>query len=246
MNIPDVLRADRFLDELAEFEETGDLPDLVMIYLPQDHTSGTSPGMPTPEAHMADNDLALGRIVEGISRSRFWPTTCIFVVEDDPQNGFDHVDGHRSICLVISPYTRRDAVVSEFYNQTSVLHTMERILGLPPMNQVDAQSPLMTACFVDEPDLTPYMSEPSNVPLDRLNPPEAALDPARRRWAEASLAQDFDGFDRADEDTLNRILWHSVKGTDAPYPAHLAGPHGTGLAGRKLIHIEFEDEDNHD
>ena len=105
MRIPDVLRADRFLDELADFEESGDFPDLVIIYLPEDHGSGTTPDLPTPAAHMADNDLAVGRIVEGLSKSRYWPTTCVFVIEDDPQNGFDHVDGHRSICLVASPYT---------------------------------------------------------------------------------------------------------------------------------------------
>ena len=244
MSIPDVLRADRFLEELDAFEASGDFPNLSVVYLPQDHTSGTSPGMPTPEAHMADNDLSLGRIVEGISRSRFWPTTCVFIIEDDPQNGFDHVDGHRSVCFVVSPYTKRGAVVSEFYNQTAVLHTMERILGLPPMNQMDALSPLMTACFTNEPDLNPYRALPANVPLDRLNPPRAALDPDRRRWADASLAQDFQGFDRADEDTLNRILWHASRGPDAPYPTALAGPHGTGLKGRKLIHVEFEDDDD--
>src|SRR5690606_27439176 len=111
MAIPDVLRADVFLKELAGFEKGGGLPNFTIVYLPQDHGSGTSPGFPTPRAHVADNDLALGRIVEGITRSRFWPKTCIFVVEDDPQDGFDHVDGHRSLCLVVSPYTRRGAVV---------------------------------------------------------------------------------------------------------------------------------------
>ncbi|WP_235963780.1 bifunctional YncE family protein/alkaline phosphatase family protein [Tautonia rosea] len=244
MKIPEVLRADRFLKELAEFEETGTFPNFVILYLPQDHGSGTTPGMPTPNAHMADNDLALGRIVEGISASRFWPKTCIFVIEDDPQNGFDHIDGHRSICLVASPYTKRGAVVSEFYNQTSVLHTMERILGLPPMNQMDAMSPLMTECFTDEPDFTPYTALPVTVPLDELNKQVSQLPPGQRVWAEASLAQDFTVFDRADEDTLNRILWHFAKGADTPYPAHLAGAHGTGLKGRKLIHVEFEDDDD--
>jgi YVTN family beta-propeller protein len=129
MRIPDVLRAEVFLRELKEFERKDYFPNLVIIYLPQDHTSGTQPGMPTPRAHVADNDLALGRIVEAISKSKFWAKTCIFVIEDDPQDGFDHVDGHRSLCLVISPYTKRGAVVSEFYNQSSVLHTICRILG---------------------------------------------------------------------------------------------------------------------
>ena len=112
------------------FEQRGDLPNLTIIFLPSDHTSGTRPGNPTPRAQVADNDLAVGRIVERISQSRFWPKTCIFVIEDDPQNGFDHVDGHRSLCLVVSPYTKRGAVVSKFYNQTSVLHTMSRMFGI--------------------------------------------------------------------------------------------------------------------
>lgn len=246
MNIPDVLRADRFLKELAEFEETGEFPEFSMIFLPQDHGSGTTPGMPTPSAHMADNDLAVGRLVEGISKSRFWPKTCIFVIEDDPQNGFDHIDGHRSICLVASPYTRRGEVISEFYNQTSVLHTMERMLGLPPMNQMDAMSPLMIDCFVEDPDLTPFEALPVTIPLDELNKPVSELPPGQRKWAEASLEQDFEGFDRADEDTLNRILWHFAKGADTPYPAELAGAHGTGLKGRKLMHVEVEDDDDDD
>src|SRR5205823_7506585 len=142
-----------FLKEFRDFEKKKTFPDLVMLYLPQDHTSGTTPGMPTPRAHLGDNDLALGRLVEAVSRSAFWKQTCIFVIEDDPQDGFDHVDGHRSVCLVISPYTKRGQVVSQFYNQTSVVHTMERILGLPAMNQLDGLAPLMTACFMDKPDL---------------------------------------------------------------------------------------------
>ncbi len=242
MRIPEVVRADRFLKELAEYQESGDFPNFTIIYLPQDHCSGTSPGMPTPEAHMADNDLALGRIVEGISKSRFWPRSCIFVVEDDPQNGFDHVDGHRSIGLVISPYTQRGAVVSEFYNQTSVLHTMEQILGLPPMNQMDALSPLMSSCFTTEPDFRPYEALPVDIPLDRLNPPLAQLNSKQRYWAEASLRQDFRGFDRADEDTLNRILWHAIRGVQIPYPIAFAGAHGRGLKQRQLIHQPSDDD----
>ena len=112
------------------------------------------------------------------------------------------------------------------------------------MNQLDAMSPLMTACFSDEPDLTPYDAVPNAVPLDQLNPPVEALAPADRRWAEASLAQDFEGFDRADEDTLNRILWHFARGSDAPYPAEFAGAHGKGLKGRKLVHIAVLDDDD--
>jgi hypothetical protein len=230
MDIPDVLRASAFLREFEEFERTGTFPNFVIVYLPQDHTSGTSEGSPTPAAHLADNDLALGRIVEGISKSSYWPKTVVFAIEDDPQDGFDHVDGHRSLGYVISPYTKRGAVVSKFYNQTSVLHTISRIFGLPPMNQIDAASPLMFNCFRNEPDLTPYTARPNTVPLNQLNPPKAALRDDALRWARESERQNLAEVDAADEDTLNRILWHAVKGADAPYPAHLAGGHGTGLS----------------
>lgn len=246
MDIPDVLRADIFLRDLKKYEQSGNLPNLVILYLPNDHTTGTTPGDPTPRAYMADNDLALGQVVEGISKSRFWPKTCIFVVEDDPQAGFDHIDGHRSICIVASPYTRRGTVISEFYNQTAVIHTMERILGLPPMNQMDALSPLMRACFTDKPNLTPYTCLPNKIPLTEVNPPKTALSPQMRRWADASLSQNFRAFDRADEDTLNRILWHAVKGASTPYPSHLAGPHGTGLKSRGLVLTGDEEEDEDD
>ncbi|MCS6830279.1 MAG: phosphoesterase [bacterium] len=244
MRIPDVLRADVFLKELKEFERKGYCPNLVIIYLPQDHTSGTQPGMPTPRAHVADNDLALGRVVEGISRSKFWQKTCIFVIEDDPQDGFDHVDGHRSVCLVISPYTKRGAVVSEFYNQSSVLHTICRILGVPPMNQMVAMAPVMTACFTEKPDFTPYTALPTRVPLDELNPPLNTLTPQQRHWAEASLRLPLEKPDRADEDLLNRILWHAMKGVDAPYPAEFAGAHGKGLAARGLVLEPTSEEDD--
>ncbi len=243
MLIPDVLRADVFLREFKEFEQNGDFPNFVIIYLPQDHCSGTKPDFPTPRAHVADNDLAVGRIVEAISNSRFWNTTCIYVNEDDPQAGFDHVDGHRSLCLVVSPYTKRGKVLSHFYNQTSVLHTMALQLGMPPMNQMDSSSPVMRECFTKRPDFTPYTSLPSNIPLNELNPELEALGDKARRWAELSLAENFEQFDRADEDTLNRIIWHSVKGVDTPYPAHFAGAHGAGLATRGLV-LTGEDDDD--
>jgi YVTN family beta-propeller protein len=228
LKIPDVLRADRFLKELHAYEAKGDWPSLSLVYLPQDHTSGTAPGGPSPRAQVADNDLALGRVVEGITQSRFWPTACIFVVEDDPQNGFDHVDGHRSLCLVVSPYTRRGAVLHQFYNQTAVIHTLERMLGLPAMNQMDAAAPLMGDCFTAMPDTRPYACLPNRIPLDERNPPVDALHGPARTWAGKSLAMDFKRPDAADEETLNRMLWYSVRGA-VPYPAHLAGAHGKGL-----------------
>jgi len=243
MRIPDVIRTDIFLNEFTEYEKKDEWPNLVIIFLPSDHTSGTRPGTPTPRAQVADNDLAVGRIIERISNSRFWPKTCIFVNEDDPQNGFDHVDGHRSLCLVVSPYTKRGVVVSKFYNQTSVLHTMERMLGIPPMNQMDSLAPLMTDCFTTKPDFKPYTCLTNNIPLDEMNKPTAQLQGAELYWAEKSMEQPFDDVDRADEDTLNRIIWHSVKGVNAPYPAHLAGAHRTGLKKLRLI-LTGEDEDD--
>ncbi len=232
--VPDVLRADRFLKELAEYERSGTWPSLVLVYLPNDHTSGTVPGKPTPRAQVADNDLALGRIVEGISRGRFWPKTCLFVTEDDPQDGFDHVDGHRSFCLVVSPYTKRGAVAHSFYNQTSVLHTIERMLGLPPMNQMDAMAPTMEACFTAKPDWHPYHCQPNRVALDEINPPAAKLSAAARHLARQSAALPLDRPDVADEDTLNRILWHAARGASAPYPAAMAGAHRRGLQPKEV------------
>jgi len=229
MKIPDKIRADIFLRELADFEKKGTFPNMTIVYLPQDHTSGRKQGMPTPNAHQADNDLALGRVVEGLSHSKFWPKTCIFVVEDDPQDGIDHVDGHRSLCLVISPHTKRKAVVSKFYNQTGVLHTMERILGCPPLTQQVALSPLLTECFADAPDLTPFKALPASVPLDQLNLAANRLRGKERVWAEQSQSLDLSGPDRADDELLNRILWHAARGADEAYPAEWAGAHGRGL-----------------
>jgi hypothetical protein len=218
--VPDVYRADVFIRELKKFEAAGTLPNLMIMLLPNNHTSGTRPHMPTPKASVADNDLALGRVVEAVSRSRFWPETAIFVVEDDPQNGFDHVDGHRTIALAISPYARRRAVDSTNYNQTGMIRTMELILGLPPMNQLDASATSMTNAFAEEPDLTPYEAVSNNIPLDQLNPDMPAIRDARQlHWAKVSMELPLDDVDEADEDTLNRILWHSVRGRDDTYPA---------------------------
>lgn len=235
MRIPDVLRAERFLQDLKAAEQKGEWVNFAIIFLPNDHTSGTQPGAPTPRAQVADNDLALGRIVEAITKSKFWRKTCIFVIEDDPQDGFDHVDGHRSICLLISPYTKRGVVISEFYNQTSVLHTMQRILGVPPMNQMNALAPLMTACFTDKPDYTPFTALPNEIPLDEMNPSLRSQSGKAFFYAKKSVRLPLEKFDMANEDLMNRILWHSVKG-EAPYPSHLAGAHGKGLKGRRLMH----------
>jgi YVTN family beta-propeller protein len=229
MDVPDQRRVDAFLAEFEKYKQTRDWPNLVIVYLPNDHTSGTNPGDPTPKAQVADNDYALGRVVDAVSHSEFWPKTCIFVIEDDPQAGFDHVDGHRSLCLVISPYTKRGAVVSNFYNQTSVLHTMELMLGVPPMNQLDAMAPVMEACFTEKPDLAPYTVLPSNVPFDQMNPEKSSLRGAELELAELSLKQRLEVPDAANEDALNRILWASARGATTPYPVEFAGAHGKGL-----------------
>jgi hypothetical protein len=248
MKISDQLRIDRFLVELREMERRDDFPSFVIVYLPQDHTSGLDENSPTPRAHVADNDLAVGRLVEALSHSRFWPTTAIFVTEDDPQNGWDHVDGHRSTCLVVSPWSKRGAVLSRFHNQTSVLRTMELILGLPPLSQQDAAARPMEECFVEQADRAPFTALPNRIPLDEPNPkknaPAAAGAAASARpFAALSDAQDLSAPDRIDDDAFNRVIWFSVRG-DEPYPAQYAGAHGKGLAALGLELTEVGDEDD--
>ena len=217
--VPDQFRADFILEELKGFAATGEFPQLTIICLPNDHTSGTSPGSPTPAASVADNDLALGRIVEALSHSPFWREMAILAIEDDPQDGFDHVSGYRTTAYVASPYARRGRVVSTQYNTTSILRTIEQILGLPPMNQFDASAVPMADCFTDTPNLTPFVARPANVRLDEMNPaPRALDDPVARRDALASARMDFRQPDRVSEDALNRILWRALKGRREPYP----------------------------
>jgi hypothetical protein len=220
MEVPDQARADFFLRELRDFEARGEFPALTIICLPNDHTNGTKAGTPTPAACVADNDLAFGRIVEGLSHSRFWRDLAIFAIEDDPQAGWDHVSGYRTTAYCISPYTKRGAVVSTQYNTTSILRTMEQVLGMKPMNQFDASASPMSECFTDTADFTPYEALPSNIPLDQLNPPaKAQLNPILRRDAIASSKLNFREVDRAPEDVLNRILWNVMAGTNRPFPS---------------------------
>jgi YVTN family beta-propeller protein len=215
---PDVYRARLFVEELKAWEKKGAMPDLVYLFLPCNHSVGVQPGFPTPRAMIADNDLALGRVVEAVSKSKFWPETCIFVVEDDPQFGLDHVDGHRTVALAISPYTRRGFVDHTCYNQTGMVKTIELVLGLPPMNQLDLSATAMRRCFQEKPVLTPYTAVPNQVPLDEMNPSLGKLKGKALYWARKSLELDFSKEDEADEEVLNRILWHSVRGYDVPYP----------------------------
>jgi len=224
MSVPDQFRADVVIDELREYEARGEYPNLVIICLPNDHTSGTAPNCPTPEACMADNDLAFGRIVDALSHSRFWPKMAIFAIEDDPQAGWDHVSGYRTTCYVASPYARRGAVVGTQYNTTSLLRTIHQILGMRPMNQFDASATPMFDCFTDTADTTPFDRLDVAVPLDRMNaPPQSIRDPLLREGAEASAGMNFAEVDRAPEDVLNRILWHARKGSGSAYPEWAAG-----------------------
>ena len=185
LDILDGRRVDLWLEEFRRFEKDGDLPRLSIVRLPRDHTLGTRAGSPTPRAMIAENDQALGRFVEIISHSRFWKESAIFVVEDDAQNGPDHVDAHRSVVLMISPYARRGTVDSTLYTTAGVLRTMELILGLPPMSQYDAAATPLYRAFQAKPDLTPFDRRPPRIPLDEKNAPSA--------WgAEASAAMNLD------------------------------------------------------
>jgi YVTN family beta-propeller protein len=218
--IPDQYRVEVWMKEFDQYVKSGDLPDLSIMLLCQDHTQGNLPDFPTPQAMVADNDLALGRIVEKISHSPFWKESVIFVVEDDAQNGVDHVDGHRTLGFVISPYTKRNQLDSHYYTQLDITRTIEQILGVGPMNQRDmAIDPrTMAGVFTDKPDFTPYTALPNRIPLDEMNLPLTALTGIEKAYALAMFQQNFSQPDAADEDLLNRNIWYSVKGYQTPYP----------------------------
>ena len=220
MEVPDVFRAAQFIRELNEYERSGEFPNLSIICLPNDHTSATKTNFPTPAASVADNDLAFGQIVEAISHSKFWKETCILAIEDDPQDGWDHVSGFRTTAYVISPYTKRRKVIGTQYNQPGLLRTIELILGLPPMNAMDAAATPMFDCFTAKPDFTPYVALTNNVPLDQMNPsPKTIRNALLRSHAEISGRLPLNEPDQCPEDVLNRIIWHAQKGPDQPYPA---------------------------
>ena len=215
--VPDQYRADIFLKEFAEFEKNGNLPNLVLILLYDDHTEGTSPGFPTPRAAVADNDLALGRIVDAVSHSRYWKESAIFVTEDDSQDGLDHVDGHRTVGFAISPWVKHGVVNSDFFTIINMYRTMEQILGLAPMNQFDLAAEPMFSVFTPRPDFTPYTVRANQIRLDEMNPPLASLTGLQLEMAKFSLSVDSSEPDSAPADVMNRAIWHSVKGFDTPY-----------------------------
>jgi YVTN family beta-propeller protein len=231
--IQDVTRFERWLEEFRAYESNGNLPQFQIVRLGNDHTQGTRVGSPTPRAYVADNDLAVGRLVEAVSNSRYWASTAIFVLEDDAQNGSDHVDAHRSIAFVVSPYTKRRFVDSTMYTTSSMLRTMELILGLPPMSQYDAAATPMFHSFTEKADLTPFRHRPIRYPWTEVNGPSA---PAAERSAQ---------FDFSREDTLpdiefNEIIWKSVRGADSVMPAPVRS------AFVRVIEDDDDDEDEDD
>ena len=211
-------RAQIFIADVKKWEGEGRMPNLVLLQLPSDHTNGSAPGTHTPKAMVADNDLALGQIVEALSKSPFWKKMAIFVVEDDAQNGVDHVDGHRTTALAISPYIRRGSVDSTFYAHQSMLKTIELILGLPTLSLFDLIANDMRASFTNEPDFTPYSVVQPKQSLYELNPQLGSLRGQLRRDALDSLRMRFDTPDAAPTERLNRIVWRQVKGVKSPYP----------------------------
>ncbi|QJE97900.1 bifunctional YncE family protein/alkaline phosphatase family protein [Luteolibacter luteus] len=207
----DTDNAEVFIAEYDKFAKEGTMPRFIIMSLGEDHTSGTTVGAFTPEACVASNDLALGRIVEHVSHGPLWKETAIFVIEDDAQNGPDHVDAQRTVGLVISPYTKRKVVDSTLYSTVSLIRTMELILGLEPLSQYDAAARPMFNSFTDQEDLTPYTHEAARMDLEAKNT-ELSY------GAERSNKMDFSEYDRIDDFELNEILWHAVMGKDAPTP----------------------------
>ncbi len=205
----------RFTEWKREFDgyvAHGDLPDVQFVRLPSDHTAGTKPGMPTPRAYVADNDLALGRLVDAVSHSPYWKDTAIFVTEDDAQNGPDHVDAHRTISQVISPYTQHGKVDSTFYSTASMLRTIENIVGVAPLTQFDTFATPMTAAFGDHANLEDYRAVTPKDAGELVNGADAPM-------ASVSAAQRLDREDRINERLFNEAIWESVRGAGSTMPA---------------------------
>jgi YVTN family beta-propeller protein len=210
LDIRDQHRVDIWLTELAGFDREGKMPALQILRLPNDHTSGASAGKPTPRAHVADNDLALGRVIEALSKSSFWKSTAVFVLEDDAQNGSDHVDSHRSPLIVISPWTK-GGVIHRFANTTDVIATIEELLGLGTLSQFDHYGRPLRDIWAATANVTPYKALVPSVSLDEVNPRRGSLAQESRMLA---LSKE----DIADEDLFNRILWRQIKGDKRPWP----------------------------
>ncbi len=222
LGIPDQFRIDAFKSEFDGFVKNGNLPNLIVMTIMCDHNTGTAATQPTPAAQTADNDLALGRLVDIVSHSPYWGSSAIFVEEDDAQAGVDHVDGHRSPAFVISPYAKHGAYVDDtYYTQVNINRTIEQILGLRPLNQFDLAAAPMSTAFTDQADLTPYAAVPEQIPLDLLNPGSSAMNTIQGAWQLASNAM-FRGKlrtpDAEDENALNHVVWYATTGYSRPYP----------------------------
>jgi sugar lactone lactonase YvrE len=220
--ITDQLRADAFITEWKNFEQStmDSLPDLMIMALPDDHTAGMEPGFPTPRAAVADNDLALGRIVDAITHSKYWDSTAIFVTEDDSQDGWDHISAYRTTCFIISPFSIAQKVMHTDYNQTCMVRTIEQILGIPPMNKIDATATPMFECFDSITRATPYHFRPNRIPLDEMNKGLSFLNGKARKFAELSMQKQFEHIDGGNDDLLNRIIWYATMG-DKKYPVKM-------------------------
>lgn len=216
MKIKDIDRVEIWKRDLDSLIRANAVPHFSSIRLGNDHTSGARIGAPTPAAHVADNDLAVGQFVEYLSKSPIWKESAVFVLEDDAQNGPDHVDAHRSPALVISPYTKRRHIEHTMYSTSGMLRTIELILGLPPMSQYDAGARPMYACFTSTPDLTPYTHRPTKVDLEAKN--TALTEPARQ-----SEKLDLRYADKIDDRLFNEIIWKAVRGEHAVMPAPKRG-----------------------
>jgi hypothetical protein len=211
LRIPDQRRADVWLRALGNYVAAGEMPRLQIIRLPNDHTMGGRAGELSPRAYMADNDLALGRMIDALSRTTFWRNTVVFVLEDDAQNGPDHVDSHRSVLLTISAWNRPGAV-HRWVNTTDVLATMEEILGLGQLSQFDFYGRPLREIWSREPDLTPYLALIPAQSLTERNPASGGA------GAEEAAGLDFTFEDVAEEDAFNRSLWLAIMGRRVPYP----------------------------
>jgi YVTN family beta-propeller protein len=222
--IPEQVRADAFMKELKAYEkQPGDaLPQLMVMALSADHTVGTRPGLPTPNAMVADNDLVVGRIVEAVSKSRFWKNTVIFITEDDSQAGWDHISAYRTTGFVISPYSVFERKISTNFNQVSMVRSIEQILGIPPMNIMDATALPMFDCFNERYVASPYVSLKNKIAINQINPNVTALKGNALHYAKLSLRPEYDHIDSGNDDVLNRILWYAAKGNKM-YPAAFAG-----------------------
>jgi len=245
LTITDQVRADWFIKALQEYEAKGNLPEFIILYLPNDHTSGYGEGNPTPRAYVADNDLATGRVIEALTKSSFWKDMAVFVNEDDPQSGTDHVDAHRSVCYIASPYARRHTLLSKFYNQSSVLHTICQIFGVQPMNQLVAMAPLMTDCFMEDADYTGYTSLTPTVAINEMNPPKEKMSKTTALLAPLTQRMDFSKPDLIDSDALlfSAYIWSTIYG-DRPFPKKYFAVQPKNLKALGLqLDTQYKDDD---